>query len=522
MLTGRDALSTVERAISGARANENRLGEALQSATAEVARYIQAETDGFRALARAKLDAMAQNQIVGALDATERRALALIEGPRQTIAALGERQRKAQAALDTAEADRHDRGETLARALRALDDLRHAVSERVKNDAAWRAASDAVAAAQAVAANAEQKAATAEADLAEKGKPYENDPLFMYLWRRKHGQAEDRSGFLVRFFDRKVARLIGYGDARANYAMLREIPARLREHANAKQGDVETAKLAVVAVERQALVAAGVEPLEKAADDAQTAAAEADAVVTKATSDLQEIDRRRAEAAGVGENAAYDQAVELLTGALSREDIRRLFEEARRTPSPADDQAVSAIAAARDAQQKTNAEIAKIRAQISEMANRRSELEGARDRARRQGYDSPIGGFNDKVDLGSIIGGTFAAARSTIFSGAATASRRPAPTRISAAGAAGRHGRGRGSAAIQARSAVRSAAAAEAAAVAAEEAGAGAPAGVFEPSLRPSLCGVARGGAQEIGLCAERFERGDGVCGEPLQLLLRG
>jgi len=392
MLTGRDALSTVERAISGARANENRLGEALQSATAEVARYIQAETDGFRALARAKLDAMAQNQIVGALDATERRALALIEGSRQTIAALGERQRKAQAALDTAEADRHDRGETLARALRALDDLRHAVSERVKNDAAWRAAS------------------AAEADLAEKGKPYENDPLFMYLWRRKHGQAEDRSGFLVRFFDRKVARLIGYGDARANYAMLREIPARLREHANAKQGDVETAKLAVVAVERQALVAAGVEPLEKAADDAQTAAAEADAVVTKATSDLQEIDRRRAEAAGVGENAAYDQAVELLTGALSREDIRRLFEEARRTPSPADDQAVSAIASARDAQQKTNAEIAKIRAQISEMANRRSELEGARDRARRQGYDSPIGGFNDKVDLGSIIGGILSGA----------------------------------------------------------------------------------------------------------------
>jgi hypothetical protein len=79
--------------------------------------------------------------------------------------------------------------------------------------------------------NAEEKAAQAEADRAEKRRPYESDPLFMYLWRRRFGTRDYEAGNLVRYFDRKVAHLIGYEAARVNYAMLMELPDRLREHA---------------------------------------------------------------------------------------------------------------------------------------------------------------------------------------------------------------------------------------------------------------------------------------------------
>jgi hypothetical protein len=44
--------------------------------------------------------------------------------------------------------------------------------------------------------------------------------------------------------------------------MLREIPLRLREHAKNKQSEVEIAKARVAEVERQALIADGIEPLE--------------------------------------------------------------------------------------------------------------------------------------------------------------------------------------------------------------------------------------------------------------------
>ena len=77
---------------------------------------------------------------------------------------------------------------------------------------------------------AEEKLSQAEADRAEKRRPYESDPLFMYLWRRRFGTRDYHAGSLVRYFDRKVAHLIGFENARVNYAMLMELPDRLREH----------------------------------------------------------------------------------------------------------------------------------------------------------------------------------------------------------------------------------------------------------------------------------------------------
>src|SRR5438034_1256150 len=85
-------------------------------------------------------------------------------------------------------------------------------------DGAWQSAMAAAEAVEKVAANAYQKASFSESDLAAKRKPYEDDPLFMYLWKRRHDQAEDTSSNFVRFFDRKVAHLVDYHDARANYA----------------------------------------------------------------------------------------------------------------------------------------------------------------------------------------------------------------------------------------------------------------------------------------------------------------
>lgn len=80
-------------------------------------------------------------------------------------------------------------------------------------------------------AAAERKAAQAERDLEAKRRPYEADPLFMYLWNRGFGTPRYQAIPLVRYFDRKVARHIGFDDARRNYAMLVELPVRLREHA---------------------------------------------------------------------------------------------------------------------------------------------------------------------------------------------------------------------------------------------------------------------------------------------------
>jgi hypothetical protein len=81
-------------------------------------------------------------------------------------------------------------------------------------------------------AAAERKADQAEGDLSAKRVPYEADPLFMYLWERGFGTPNYRSARFARFLDRKVARLIGFEEARRNYSVLVDLPVRLREHAD--------------------------------------------------------------------------------------------------------------------------------------------------------------------------------------------------------------------------------------------------------------------------------------------------
>ena len=209
----------------------------------------------------------------------------------------------------------------------------------------------------------------------------------------------------MRFFDRKVAGLVGYRDARANYAMLREIPLRLREHAKNKQSDVETAKARVAEVERQALIADGIEPLEAKGAVARAAVEKAEQAVATITTALRAIEAEREKV--TGDDAVHGRAADLLAETLAREDLRQLYDDAVRTPTKADDQAISAISAARSKLQQADGEVAQIRAQIREMAGRRGELEGARDRARSVGYHDPRGTFGGSGQdvLGQVIGG---------------------------------------------------------------------------------------------------------------------
>jgi chromosome segregation ATPase len=405
MFSGRDALFSIQEGIGRARSDEGRLDAALRSAMDEAARLRGQEAAAFRALARIRLDTMVRDRVIDDLDATERRVLAIVEDRRRHVEELAHRRDEAQAQLEKAETAKHERDHSLADAIEALDELRGQTAERIKQDAAWTAAKAAVDAAEKVAANADKKASLAEADLATKRKPYEDDPIFMYLWHKKHGQAEDTSGALTKFFDRKVARLIGYQDARPNYAMLQEIPARLREHARNKLGDVDAARQHVVEVERAALVTAGIEGIESRVAASQGAAKTAGEAVLKITAELQQIDAARMQASGT-DDQAWSGAVDLLAEGLGREDLQKLYQEAVRTPTKADDQAIASIAAARQALQKIDSEVARIRSEMREMARRRSELEGARDRARQEGYDDPRGtlGGGGEV-LGQIIGG---------------------------------------------------------------------------------------------------------------------
>ncbi|MFY9643122.1 MAG: hypothetical protein WCD20_20835 [Rhodomicrobium sp.] len=410
MFTGRDALFSVEQAISRVRSEEGQLDFTLRSAMEEAARLRRDESQAFCALARIKLDGLMREEVIAGIDATERRALTMIEKHREALEALSHKRDEAQHRLNGAEAAKHKCDQELAQVLEALDQLRRSVEDGVKADLEWEAAEAQAEAARKIAANADQKASFSEVDLAQKRKPYEDDPLFMYLWNKKFGQGENRSFYFVRYFDGMVARLMDYVGARANYAMLLEIPLRLREHAKAKQKDAEACQDRVLMLERKALVAAGIEPIEAQVDAGNAAVKAAEDEVLKITAELREIEAERQREVGPGEDAIYTKAVEMLARALTQEDIGRLYQDALRTPAKEDDELVISIGKIRDALKKADGEVSQIRDQIREMARRRTELEGARDRARNSGFDNPMGNYGNAqntiaVVIGAILRG---------------------------------------------------------------------------------------------------------------------
>jgi hypothetical protein len=406
LVSGRDALSSVESAINDVRSNENRLTAVLQSATQEAERQRKQLADSFRALALVRLDALMRNQIVGELDAAERRALDLLRTHKAKLDQLLIRHGGAQSAVVATEADHRAKTMAVEAAGEPIKTLQAQIETQMAADPAWTAQRARVDEAAKIANAGDAKADQAEADRETKRKPYEADPLFMYLWKRAFATATYKAGNFARFFDRKVAALVGYETARPNYMSLNEIPLRLREHANELVKHVEDEDQKLEQIERTALMEAGILPLETKLVTAQAELKAATDALAKTQATLAVLDRERTKLVDEGDRRAHDEALAVLTQAIARENLQTMYREARTTHTPDDDRLVQQIEQTQNAVAKAEAEIGKIRDEAREIARRRGELEGVRDNFRRKQYDGPGGQFDvDKNIVGDLISG---------------------------------------------------------------------------------------------------------------------
>jgi hypothetical protein len=403
MVSAREALSSIEQAILGARRDEDRLTAMLRTATDEAARLRAKQADAYKALARLKLDALARDEVVGRLDSAERRALEALERRKTALSDLADERERLVAVAAEAEKRRSAHGEALERAVKAVEALCEETSAKVKKTTDWKARADEASAAAATAAAAADKAEQAEADRNVKGRDYEADSLFMYLWKRGYGTAQYRAGPIARYFDAKVARIVGYDAARPNYYMLNEIPLRLRQHADRLAAAAEATQAELEAVERRALEADGIAALEAAAEAAEDDVAKADAELEQARARLAATDERQAALLDESNDQSLARAVDGLAEAISREDLAQLHRQALKTPTPEDERIVASLREIEQALVRREAEAEEVRKAAVELARKRAELEGSRDRFRSSGYDNPMGEFINGALIGTII-----------------------------------------------------------------------------------------------------------------------
>ena len=403
MWTGRQTLASIERAIAYLNGEEGQLDQTLRSAVGEAERLRKEQSEAFRELARVKLDEMAAGRLVGNLDAGERRASQILDDYQLRIASTAQRREALLKEVASAESERHAAAKAVEAALEAVETLRAEAEAKIQAAPQWQAAKAALDGADAIATEAEKKASNSEAELGAKRKPYDDDPLFTYLWKRRFGTSEYRAGNIARMVDRMVADFISFGDARLNYAVLIEIPLRLREHSAAKRADSDERKMALSAIEQRAMVEAGVDAKERILAQARHALAAADDMVEKKRALLQRIEEERASLLAGNTDPAYNEALTTIAVADSKDDLATLYREARRTTTGADEAIVRRLETLEAGIGKVDAEIAELRKSARDLARRRLEVEQVRDRFRSAGYDHPHTTFGNEVDIAEVL-----------------------------------------------------------------------------------------------------------------------
>ena len=408
MIPGRDNLQLLNQYVYQAQTDQEQAGQRLEELHRQLNALRLKTGESFRELARLRLDDLQARQVISRLDETDQVVLNLLEKLKQARNNLDEqinaslaRQRQLEEERKELERQRDEAGETRQRQLEMTRTRLQEMEEyRQQRQRAQEAA--------AVAQHADEKASRAEKDLIDKGKPYEADRLFMYLWDRRYLTPDYRGVWLSRQLDAWMARLIDFQRNRANYFMLQELPRRLREHATEVQQTSQSEVQALQAMERDAAAADGIIALQTKVQEAENKLKQLDAAIEAEEARHQQLLQEQA-----GFNAGTDpltkQIIDLGSAALEKESLPSLYQKARATPRPEDDVIVSQLQQLQQQQNQMEAEIQSLNNILQQRQRDLGQLEEVRRHYRQNGYDSYDsrfpGNFSLEVLLGQMLGG---------------------------------------------------------------------------------------------------------------------
>ena len=402
MLSGGDILALIERRLGDTRRELEKVDVQLQGSTAELARLHQCELGVLSVLARIRLREIERGEVAEALDDTGRRVTELLAQRAEAQAALGEEIAAGQEALAKLEQERTAQHTVVDAAEQAVDAAEAEAQQRLAADDAYRARLATAEASDRMADLAEEKAREAHTDRTEKGKPYEADPLFAYLWSRGYGTSRYGAGPLTRLLDRWVARISDFEPLRRNYWMLSELPTRFDEHAQRMRAIAEADVAAVQVLEREAGEAAGVPERERMLDAAEEVLADIDRRIEALDAEIDALVDKRASFAA-GEDDLSRQCTALLSDALRREKMKTLRERATRTNNPDDDAAVDELTVIRTETPRLEDEVVRFRALHETHRARTAKLEEIRKRFKEHRYDAVNSEFVNSALIATLL-----------------------------------------------------------------------------------------------------------------------
>lgn len=402
-LNGPEALRSLDDAIRDIRQEEAEVSKRVSRGAERVTKIRSNEAELFRRLAKIRLEPAVQEEIEGRLLRAEKAARDVLAGQAKHIAeaeaeikkldkSVAEMSKTRRTALAEVDAQQDKLKALSAEIARAIADNPDYATQREKTDDL-----------RAVANESLKKTNQAERDRETKGKPYRDDPLFMYLWESGYETRNYRANNLVRWLDSMVARMVGYYEARPNFAMLNDIPMRLREHTDRQVGLAEAAEGRLDDMEAEAVAKAGGGPMKAALEKAQATIEQIDAEMVEAE-DRRDKQARALSDLAEGRDPAFAAAVENLARALEgQSDLTALMADARRTATPVDDTIIAQIDDARLRAVDEETETRELRDRLKVLANRRRELEDIEFEFKKSRFDDPRSTFRQDDLVGDLL-----------------------------------------------------------------------------------------------------------------------
>lgn len=398
MISGRDTFNTLLSTIAEEQQRMRQVDASLTKNNDELLKLDSARMLELQRLARMRLNYLANDKAQVA-DSSDEQLLKFVAQRDAAYAALQQRVSGLQEKGGALQAERARAMTDLDAAAKAIEDAEVATQRRLEADPDYQRRLEAAREADRVAGRADAKATQSENEQATKGEAYRADPLFAYLWRRKYGTAEYRAGGLMfapllRYLDGRIARLVGYQDARANYNRLLEIPLRLREHATNARAAADAAHAEMERVDLEARKADGIPALEEKKSAVEARIAKLDAAVQEA-SDQHAAALAESEKFAKGADENYLNAVEFMRAQLDAAPLDVLRVRALATPSPEDDLVVSRLAGFAKRREELERTVAELRAGAEASHKRSTELDWLRTNYTRSGLDAPNAAFRD-------------------------------------------------------------------------------------------------------------------------------
>jgi hypothetical protein len=403
MISGIQALTKIDQAVSDARAKTAEVDARIEAVEQQLSQHRLAQADDYKALARLRLGQIADARMVAHLDQSERQVAALLDERQAALTQLKEQIQQSESGLRSLESERAALAARVDAAAQAVDAAEARTQARLDADPAYNAQRDRAADAERKAAHAAEKAARSEEEREAKGVSYRDDRLFMYLWNRRYGRPGYKAWPLTRWLDGKVARLIGFTDAGVNYERLNEIPQRLREHAAALEAAAEAELAALKALDEAARAQDGILALDSKLAEEQAMLDAMDQRIANAESDQQELHVRKAVLAA-GDDEYSVKALELLASELQRDDLMELRREALATPFPEDDLIVARLLDREDESRRLEGSLQALRETLAQNRHRLEEVESLRADFKRSRYDRTGSQFGDEAMIAMMLG----------------------------------------------------------------------------------------------------------------------